>query len=236
MPKHKVYWALALTILYLAVGVSVLAALAKHEPSFYRQHQAPPSEARKDLAYAFASKFGQMVADRNARMETWACQATDAQINCFFEEIFVQQGEAEGLRKLGISSPRVTFEDNHLRLAFRYGSGWFSTVISYDLKIWLVPKEANVIALEILSARAGALPISKQSILPQLSDFARKLNYKVTLYRYEGNPVALIELEGDQLHPKALLTTLQVGVNTLSIHGKTLEHAVAPLGPAKTPK
>lgn len=233
MGKRKIYWLFAFTFVSLTVGLTALGALAKHEPHFYRESQIEASDTRKELALNFVSNFGQMLADRNANVETWGSHATEAQINCFFEEVFVGRGEAEGLRKLGISSPCVTLGDNQMRLAFRYGSGWFSTVISYELKVWLVPKEANVIAVEIQSARAGAVPISKQSIVPQLTDFARKQNYKVTLYRHEGNPVALIDLESDQQQSKSILTKLQINQNSLVIQGRTLDHAVAPVDPTK---
>jgi hypothetical protein len=246
MRNRKVWCLFGLTFVVLAIGLTTLAILAKHEPSFYRQTEAPPSKERKDLAFTFFRNFGQMMANRNALVsETWSCDATEAQVNSFFEEIFIEQGEAEGLRNLGISSPRVTFEEpptdangdplpgGFARLAFRYGNGWFSTVISYELKIWLVPKEANTIGVEIRSARAGALPISKQSILNQLSDYARKQNFKVTIYRHEGNPVALIDLDGDQPHPKSMTTALQIGAGSLKIRGRTLEHAVVLPDPAK---
>jgi hypothetical protein len=98
------------------------------------------------------------------------------------------------------------------------------------LKIWLVPREPNVIAVEIERARAGALPISKQTILHQLSDIARKQNFKVSIYRHEGNPVALIDLQGDQQsQANSLLTTLKISSGSLAIRGKTL--IVAPLEP-----
>ena len=187
-----------------------------------------PLISRKALE--FVSRFGNMLAIIKHRGdENWWCEASEAQLNCFFEEVWVQMGEAEGLRKLGISSPNVVLEKDHVRLAFRYGSGWFSTVISYDLKIWLVPKEANVIAVEIQSARAGGLPISNHSILHQLTDFARKQNFKVTLYRHEGNTVAIIDLQGDQQHPCAVMTTLEIDANRIAIRGRTLEHARGPL-------
>jgi len=229
MRRRKLGWMCGITILALAGGLTALAAALKHEPNFYCQGQVPPSEARKELAYTFCRNFGQMLADRDAKKETWRCDTTEAQLNCFFDEIFVQRGEAEELSKLGISSPSVTLEEDHIRLAFRYGSGWLSTVMSYDLRIWLVPKEANVIAVEIQSARAGALPISKQSILHELSELARKQNFKVTLYRHEGNSVALVDLQGDQQQPKSILTTLKVSTSKLTIRGKTLEYALPQL-------
>jgi hypothetical protein len=249
MSKRKFWSLLGLCILGLAIALTAFGMVVKHEPNFYRQCESPPGDARKELAYAFFSNFAQMLADRAGQeTEIWGCDATQPQLNCFFDEIFVQQGQSEALRDLGISSPRITLEDppldadgkpmpgGYARLAFRYGSGWFSTVISYQLKIWLVPKEANVVAVEILSARAGALPISKQSIVNQLSEYGRKQNFKVTLYRHEGNPVALIDLDGDQPHPTSLTTSLQISAQSLMIRGRTLEHAVAPRRPVKTGK
>jgi len=235
MRKRKLGWLCGITVLLLGGGLTTLGALLEHEPSFYCQNQAPPSTARKELAYTFFRNFSPMMLNWEHE-PTWGCDVTEAQLNCFFDEIFVQLGEAEELRKLGISSPNVSLEDDHVRLAFRYGSGWFSTVVSYDLKIWLVPKEASVIAVEIGRARAGALPISKLSILHQLSDLASKQNYKVTLYRHEGNSVALVDLQADQQPPKWILTTLKVGSKGLTIRGKTQEHALLPLDPTKIVK
>jgi hypothetical protein len=236
MRKHKFGWLCGITVLLVAAGLAALGAAIKHEPNFYRLNQVPPSEGRKQLAYAFATSFGQMFANKDAKIEKWGCDATEAQINCFFDEIFVQRGEAEELRNLGISAPSVCFDDDHIRLAFRYGTGWFSTILSYDVRIWLVPKEPNVIAVEIQSARAGAVPISKQSILHQLSEIARKQNCKVTMYRHEGNAVALIDLQGDQLQPKSVLTTLKVGSGSVTIRGRTLDHALPAIDPSKAAK
>ncbi|MBI3822743.1 MAG: hypothetical protein HY289_08685 [Planctomycetes bacterium] len=227
MKKRKWGIMCGIGFVLLACGVTALGAVAKHEPSFYRQNQPPSSEASRELAFSFVRHFGEMLAKR--KQETWACDTTEAELNCFFNEIFVERGEAEELRKLGISSPIVMLEDNRVRLAFRYGSGFFSTIISYDMKVWLVPREANVIAIEIERARAGALPISKQSILNQLADFARKQNFKVKMFRHEGNAVALIDLQGDQPQAKSILTTLKIGPGTLKIRGKTLEHAIQPV-------
>jgi hypothetical protein len=171
------------------------------------------------------------------RQEQWDCNASEAQLNSFFEEIFPTLGEGESLRKLGMGSLVVNLEDDRMRLAFRYGSGFFSTVVSYELKIWLVPKEANTIAVEIVSARAGALPISSQSILQQLSEYGRKQNKKVNLFRHEGHPVAVIGLQADQdPHPKWILTTVEIHPNALMIRGKTPPEHLHPLEPGKAVK
>lgn len=234
MSKRKLYWMCGITMLFLAGTLTALGAAAKHEPTFYRQGQIPPSEGRKDLSNQFVSKFGQMLANR--KEEKWDCKVSEAEINSFFEEIFDQMGETEGLRKLGISAPNVTLEEDRVRLAFRYGSGLVSTVISYDLQIWLVPKEPNVVAVKFLSARAGALPISNRSILQQLSEFAQKQNFRVSLYRHEGYSVAVIDLRSDPQHSSSIMTTLKVEGHKLIIQGKTLENALPPQEPRREPK
>ncbi len=226
MEKRKVGWLFIVAGVFLAGSVAAIGAVVKHEPNFYREAQLPPGSLRTESATMFVSSLSQMVADRKTRPE-WSCSLTQTQINSFLDETFVQWGEAESLRKLGVHSPNVVLEDDKIRLAFRYGSGWFSTVISYELKIWLVPKETNVIAIEVLNSRAGALPITSHTVINQLSEFLRKHNFKVTLYRHERNMVVVVDLENDQPHAAHPLTALTVKSEGLLIAGRTVEHALA---------
>ena len=226
MPRRKSIILCGVAGLLLAGGIAALGAVVKHEPHFYRQSQLPEGDGRRQRAISAFSDFSQMIKDKDAPTPTWGCDISEIQMNSFFAEIFTERGELEGLRKIGISSPSVVLEKDHLRIAFRYDAGFISTVISYDLKVWLVPKEPNMIAVEFLSARAGALPISSQSILQQLCDVARKQDYKVSLYRHEGNSVAVVQLQPNENHPTWLLTALQVNPNKLSIRGKTPDHAL----------
>jgi hypothetical protein len=229
MPGRKLFLVTTFGAIALATGLTALGSIVKHEPNFYHQTQLAAGEGRKRLALEGLSSFTQMVGDKNAKKADWGSVVSEAQLNSFFAEIFTEKGESEGLRKLGISSPSVVLEqENHLRIAFRYDTGWFSTIISYDLKVWLVQKDPNVIAVEFQSARAGALPISSQAILQQLCEYGRKLDYKVNLFRHEGNSVAVIQLQPNEIHPTWILTALQVKDNKLSIRGKTLEHALPP--------
>jgi hypothetical protein len=233
MQKKKMSWLCGVTFLIVGGGLTTLTILVKHEPAFYLEKEIPPSEERKAASNAFLRDFGQMIL--SMKQESWHCDISEAQLNSFFEEKFMEWGEGESLRKMGITSPRVCLEQDSMRFAFRYGRGWFSSVISYDLKIWLVPKEPNVIALEVLRARAGGLPISSRAILQQLSEYAQNQNYKVTLYRHESNPVAVIELQQYQPQSSRILTGLHVQAEKLTIQGKTLEHALPPLVLMKTP-
>ncbi|MBM3993815.1 MAG: hypothetical protein FJ303_06640 [Planctomycetes bacterium] len=239
MQFSKVSWLCGIILVLVAGAATALGVALKHEPSFYRQAQTPHNDASKELAMRFLSNFMQMLANRKYH-ETWGCDASQTEMNCFFHELFDDRAEADDLRRAGISSICVNLEEpptdddgnavpgGHVRLGFRYGSGFFSAVITYELKVWLVPKEPNVIAVEIQRARAGAVPISKQTILTHLSELARKENFNFTQYRHQGNPVAVIDLQGDSHPAKSILTTIRVGANSLSLRGKTLEHGLAP--------
>jgi hypothetical protein len=229
MQKRKLWWLSGILLFIVGGGVAALGTVLKHEPGSYRPGRIADVEARRELGNICLSKFFQMMQDLKTRQEIWGCEVNESQLNCFFEENFTKEGDGENLAKHGVSGLSVNFEeDDRCRFAFRYGAGWFSTVLSYDLKIWLVPKERNVIAVQILRARAGGLPISSQSLLNQLSEYARQQNYKVTLYRHESCPVAIIELQPYQPHPEGILTNLGIKHGKLTIQGRTLEHALAP--------
>lgn len=225
MRKKKLLWLFGITSLIFASIVLVLAVLVKHEPGYYRTGHVPASADRKASADKLLKDFAQMLLNKSAKQATWMFEASEAQFNSFFAEAFTRQGEAENLSKLGISSPCVTFEGEQMRLAFRYGKGFFSTVVSYDVKFWLVPKEPNVVAVQILSARAGALPISPQTLLNPLSEFARRQSYDVTPYRYETTPVVVVRLQDP--NAASVLKMLKIDNNTLKLRGVTLDHAVA---------
>jgi hypothetical protein len=229
MRKRNWFGLCCIATMLVGVGLMALAVALKHQPNFYLQCQVEPGDARKFLANQFLTGCAPIITEKKA--DTWGCTASEAQLNSFFEEHLPHLGEGESLRKLGISEPVVALESECMRLGFRYGSGWFSTVVSYELKVWLVPKEANTIAVEIVSARAGAVPISSQSILQQLSELARNQNMKVSLYRHEGHPVAVIGLQAEQdPHPKWLLTMVAIDQSgQLVICGETPAYARRPL-------
>ena len=112
-------------------------------------------------------------------------------------------------------------DDNRLRLAFRYGSGFWSTIVSYDLRLWLVPREPNTIAVQILSRRLGALPLSPAALVGELTELARRNNFNVetTVYRHEGCPVVLLRHQFDGQRPNTSLHCLHVHPASLTIAG-----------------
>src|SRR5260370_28609257 len=149
----------------------------------------------------------QMLADvKGGDQKPWEVTFTENGINSFFQEDLVSLGEAENLRKIGVSEPRVAIGQDRIRFAFRDGSGFSSTVVSYDVRVWAVPKEPTVLPVEFLARRAGPMPISVQSLLAEVTELAARQNIEVTAYRHEGHPVALFRFQADQARPTATLT------------------------------
>jgi hypothetical protein len=76
----------------------------------------------------------------------------------------------------------------------------------------------NVICLEILGRKAGAMPVSAQSLLELISEQARK-DIEVTWYRHEGNPVALLRFQNDRARPTFQLRRLELRQGMITIGG-----------------
>ncbi len=122
-----------------------------------------------------------------------------------------------------LQSPRIALENDRLRFAFRLGSGKLSTVVSADLKLWLAKDEPNVMAIQISSLKAGAIPVSLVSIFDRLLDQARQNGIDANWYRYKGNPVVVIRFQADQARPTMLFQALEVERGSITIRGKNLE-------------
>ncbi len=217
---------LILTMLLLGgIAGGVVAAL-KHEPGFYRRSAIEPGAERTRQSDDFMKQFFALL-NRvyDTRKGKWTFPFTQEQINSYFEEDFVRLKDAEALAKLGIHGPRVQLENDTMRVAFRYGSGFWSTVLTYEVRVWLVPKEANTLAVEILHRKAGGLPIAAQSLLNDFKELARNKNIDVSWYRNDGNPVALIRFPSNRSRPNAQLLRFEVVNGQLTIEGQSYEPA-----------
>src|SRR5262249_30582585 len=148
---------------------------------------------------------------------------SEEQVNSFLEEDFVRSEASALTLPEHITEPRVAFEPDRIRLGFRYHVGRFSTVVSIAMRVWLTKGESNVVALEIQGMRAGALPVSAQSILERLTDAAHSNNVQMTWYRHNGNPVAILRFQSDQARANVLLENLDLHPGKIYIQGQSLE-------------
>jgi hypothetical protein len=218
-----------LLLLAGSVGL-VLLLLMRHEPHFYRRAAVPPGPERLALSTAFIGKVSSFLSSVKGN-PTWHETFSEEQINSFCEEHFLRS-EAKSLTlPEHITDPRVSFESDRLRLGFRYHVGRFSTVVSIDMRVWLAKEDPNVAALEIQGMRAGALPVSAQSILERLSDAAESNNIKLSWYRRQGNPVAVLRFQSEDTRTTVLLENLDLQAGKIYIQGQSLEPG-APVMPS----
>lgn len=214
---------LGIVVLLLFACVSTAAVLlVRHVPEFYSKTAVPPGIERTTGSKEFQSDFWAFYNSVRYDKE-WRQQFTEEQINSYFDEDFVKNGLAKTMLPEGITEPRVSIQQDKIRLAFRYGTGSWSTVVSIDARVWLTAKEPNVVALELQSLHAGLLPISAQSLLERIYESAQQSHVDVNYYRYNGNPVALLRFQTDQRSPSIQLQRLELHPGSIVIAGRSID-------------
>lgn len=209
-------------VLVLFAGGTLLTLL-RYEPSWYQEVVLPAGEKRTQRSQEFLTEFWDLV--NSASDREWAAQFTDEQINSYLEEGFKHSGLAARMLPEDISDPRVTLEPEKLHLAFRYGRGTWSTVVSIETRIWLPRQEPNTVALELVGFQLGALPISVQSLLERVSEVGRSNGIEVTWYRVPqtGHPVAIVRFQADQARATVQLQVVHLEQGKITIRGRSLE-------------
>lgn len=210
-----------LLLLTGTIGGTLLGLILR-EPSFYSRVEISPGPEREQLSRDFQTEFlGFLENARDPRKrDEWGATFTQGQINSFLLEDFIHSNTDKQILPENVSAPRIAFEEETIRLAFRYHVGRWSTIVSIDMRVWLAGAEPNVIALELQSMRAGSLPVSARSLRGRLTEAADRNNIKVTWYRHNGNPVALLRFSSEQ--PRTtLLKNIDLYPGMLSVRGQS---------------
>jgi len=217
-------------VIFLGLTCGVGAALwilIRYEPNIYLQAAVPPGEQRHQLSEKCSRELMELydsVANHQDNQE-WGHRFTDSEINSYLAEHFVQSHLNEHVLPEGISEPRLVIESDKIRVAFRYGAGLWSTVVSIDLCVWLVKGEPNVVALKLVGFHAGALPISAQSLLESITKTCQDNGIGVDWYRDGGAPVAVLRFQVEQPHPTLELETIKLEPGAIHIEGRTKDPA-----------
>ncbi len=220
MSRKSYLTAAGIMLVLLGCIAAGLILLIRHEPAAYRRTAVPPGPDRTERSGEAASQFSALYTALQTGNEfDWAVDLTDEQINSYFAEDFKQSNLDRLLLPEGISEPRVLFEPNRMRLAFRYGKGLWSSIISIDFAVWLTP-ERNVVALKLLGLQAGSLPIGAQTLLDNLSELVENNGVQIDWYRHEGRPVALLRFQPGQNDSAVELQAVQLGQGSIQIRGK----------------
>jgi hypothetical protein len=225
--RRRSFWLSILLVVLIGGGVlGTLTVLTQHEPAFYRRAGIPPGQERKEISARCEGRAFGVVNDirvGGGDKGNWGGQFSEAELNCYLAEHFITSGLAKKMLPEGISDPRIAIDKNCIRLGFRYGCSPWSTVVSVSFRAWLAKGEPNVIILELQGLHAGALPISAQSLLEDISDALRQQNIQVSWYRHDGYPTAALKFQSDQPRPPAQLLQLEATPGMLTVVGHSNE-------------
>src|SRR5262245_64259069 len=200
MRRRRLIISVGLVVAFVALFLVGLGVMVKRVPGFYEQADIPPGDRRTDLSRQAYAQWFQGARNLETREAGWEMAFTADQMNAYFQEDYNLHGGDDNLPE-GFSAPRVKIEDGKMRVGVRYGSGPTSTVLSLEVKMWLIENEINVLALEIVSLQAGSLPLSTGTLLDYISQAARRENIDITWYRHDGHPVAIMRFQSDLTRP-----------------------------------
>jgi hypothetical protein len=211
-------------IIGLTAVLLVLIAMLRFEPGFYREAEMSSGPERKRKSVEFLANFGQLVSGIKLDAR-WNGYFTTEQANSYLAENFITDGTIDNLLPEGVRDPRIAFEDGKVHFAFRYGTPPWSTVVSVDLRVWLVQKEYNLVALELERIRAGLLPVSGRSVLERMAETIRQHNRGIEFnwYRHDGHPVALLRFQADKVMPTIRLQQLDITHGQMLIQGCAID-------------
>ncbi len=219
-----------LAVFLLVAGVSAAAGAvvftARREPEFYRRAGAPADWATQERARLLLTRLQDLKNDVRSKPE-WGDTFTADELNAFFAEHMCSREGLGATLPEKLHAPRVAVDGDRVKVGFRYGQGFWSSVVWIEFRVWLVKDEVNLAAVEVCELCAGRLPLGTQTILDAVAEAAREWNIDVTWYRHEGNPVGLFRFFADQpSNPPTQVLTLEAADGKVTVAGRS------DLGPA----
>jgi hypothetical protein len=227
--RRSVILVLGIALLALVAILGIAAIFVKQEPSFYR---AALKEDFSDAAKAadFFTRVTELQQDIRSSKPDWGASFTADDINAFLRVSLAKGGSLEGSLNERYTDPRIAIQGDRIKIAMRYQAAPFDevkgestlVVLSLELKVWVVSKRQNTVAVEVIRANAGGIPVSVQRYLDRLSEAARDANIEVTWFRHDGNPVGLFQLYADQVQPTTQIRTAKVEDGKITVAGKSI--------------
>jgi hypothetical protein len=160
-------------------------------------------ESRATALYSDAKQTGR-----------WQALFTTDQINGWLATQLTQNSGTE--LPANFRDPRVAIAHDVLTLGFRTSSGGVETVISVDAGVSLT--DDGAVAVELISVKAGALPLPVLQLADQLADACKKMKLPVRWTRNGGKPVALVEIRSKE---PVFIDAIQLDDDQLYVAGHT---------------
>jgi hypothetical protein len=233
MRRRAILGVIAIIALVIVTTGSALALLVRHVPAFYERAALPPGETRDALSRDLSARSMDLASNFGGD-QPWEQQFTQEQFNGYFQG----QNDNPDLSAPLVAIPedvrdvRVAFDDDQIRVGFRYGDDPWSCVVSVEFRVWLVANKTNLIALELCDFRAGALPLGTRTLIDFITEAARHDSIDVTWFRHAGHPIALLQLQANKSRPTFQLRRLEVSPGKFIVASSPTQE---PAGPAAAP-
>jgi hypothetical protein len=187
------------------------------EPQFYREivAQQLPSDS--------GQRFERVVLDLHnqaQRIGRWEARFAQDEINGWLA--IDLPTKFPGLLPDEISEPRVTIGDDKFFIAARYRSHGVATVVSVTGEAYLTP-QSNEVALRVIGAHAGALPIPIARFLTDATQHAARAGWSLRWGEQGGSPVVLLRLplDHDDRQRQLLVDQLRCVRGEITLAGHT---------------
>jgi hypothetical protein len=198
-----------------AVGGLALYYAASAEPPFYQQAMAIDSQTLERGSDRMLEKATSL-ANAMRKKKPWETLFTAEQINGWLAVDLVKN-HPKALPS-NMHDPRVIVDTKQITFACRFEQNGIESVLSLTIEPY-VP-EPNVLALRIVKARAGLLPVPLGKVLERFSKAAREMRFHLEWRRAGNDPVALLSFPADDDRP-ICIETLRLGDGEIYVSGKT---------------
>lgn len=223
--------ALALLI-GLAVSMFTVYRAARHVPEFYTEALEADPGVQRSAGDELERRALELQNDVRHSGQ-WEAVFTEEQINGWLAVDLVEK--FPNLLPPNVIEPRMVITPGEVNVACRYKSDRFDTVISLAATIAMT-EEPNVVAVRILRARAGALPIPLNQFLDDVTAAAHKSSLDLRWLQTDGDPVALLRLptENTELPDRTLhLEKFELRQGDAYLSGRTEWKSSSPPGVAE---
>lgn len=181
---------LALAAALLAAALAALYFASRQPPDFYREsltrfaeNEEPSGEELEQQALALHNQL-----QHDGRFEA---RFSDDEINAWLASELPEKFPR--LLPSAFSEPRISIQENVLRLAVGYRRGNIDTVLSIAVEAYLTD-QPNEVAIRIKQVRAGWVPVPLGNLLAEIAQRAERAGISIRWSETHGDPLALIHV------------------------------------------
>lgn len=217
MTRRKLWIvAAALTGLLAAAGLGLYGAL-HHVPAFYREALAVDPQRQEAASDDMLNRITVLAGDLQ-KVGPWQAVFTAQQINGWLAVDMLKNHP--DLFPPGVSNPRVQIDGRRVVVACQVHDPRLSAVGSLTLEPYLV--RPNVLAVRLVSARAGGLPMPLHRLLEEAGDALNRTGLHVHWQQSGGDPVVIVDLSPPNKPGKQVqIEKLQLADGAIAVAGHT---------------